>query len=164
MSAYWAVARLQLHREALALRFLEAAGYQPYYPLMREWARRFGRKIELRRPLFPGYAFLVVKLQWSQARWAPGVATLLMDGLVPARCPDRLIDEIRRREVRGAIELPKAGLKRGDRVRILAGPFNGQLAVYAGMKPRERVEVLLQLLGGQQRVTLAKGDVAAVSP
>jgi transcriptional antiterminator RfaH len=164
MSAYWAVARLQANREQLALHFLEAEGYQPYYPLMREWARRYGRKVELRPPLFPGYAFIVVTLQWSRARWSPGVAHLLMDGLVPARCPDRVIDEIRRREVRGAIELPKPGLQRGDRVRILAGPFCGHLAIYTGMKPRERIEVLLQLLGGQQRVTLAKGDVAAVSP
>jgi hypothetical protein len=30
------------------------------------------------------------------------------------------------------------------------------------MKPRERVEILLQLLGGEQRVTLSKGDVEAV--
>jgi transcriptional antiterminator RfaH len=164
MSAFWAVARLQTNREQLALHFLEAEGYQPYYPLMREWARRYGRKVELRPPLFPGYAFIVVTLQWSRARWSPGVAHLLMDGLVPARCPERVIDEIRRREVRGAIELPKAGLQRGDRVRIVAGPFYGHLAIYTGMKPRERIEVLLQLLGGQQRVTLAKGDVAAVSP
>jgi len=42
------------------------------------------------------------------------------------------------------------------------GPFQGQLALYAGMKPRERVEVLLALLGGQQRVTLPKGDIEAV--
>ena len=27
------------------------------------------------------------------------------------------------------------------------------------MKPRERVEILLQLLGGEQRVTLAKKDI-----
>jgi hypothetical protein len=38
----------------------------------------------------------------------------------------------------------------------------GQLGIYAGMKPRHRVEVLLQLLGAQQRVTLPWGDVEAV--
>jgi len=151
---FWAVARLQPNREHLALHFLEREGFSPYYPCLREVARRYGRKVELRPPLFPGYAFIVVTLQWSRARWAPGVATLLMDGLVPARCPDRVVEEIRRREVRGAIELPKAGLQRGDRVRILAGPFSGHLAIYAGMKPRERVEVLLQLLGAGRRLEL----------
>jgi transcription antitermination factor NusG len=53
-------------------------------------------------------------------------------------------------------------LKCGDRVRILAGPFKGLLAIYAGMSAHERVAVLLQILGGAQRVTLAQRDVEAV--
>jgi hypothetical protein len=36
------------------------------------------------------------------------------------------------------------------------------LAIFADMKPRQRVEILLQLLGGEQRVTLAKKDVEVV--
>jgi hypothetical protein len=50
----------------------------------------------------------------------------------------------------------------GDRVRILRGPFSGRLAVFADMKPRERVEVLLRLLGGERHVTLARCDIEAV--
>ena len=58
------------------------------------------------------------------------------------------------------IELPKRpGLKPGDQVRILQGPFAGRLGLYAGMRPHERVLVLLALLGGQQRVELPKDDV-----
>src|SRR5262245_31460828 len=81
----------------------------------------------------------------------------------PFRCR-AYIAEIKARERGGLIELPRApALRAGDPVRVLAGPFQGQLALYAGMKPRERVEVLLQLLGGQQRVTLARGDVDFVA-
>jgi transcription antitermination factor NusG len=47
-------------------------------------------------------------------------------------------------------------LRRGTRVRILRGPFTGHLAIFAGMKPRERVEVLLALLGRQSRIVLAR--------
>jgi transcriptional antiterminator RfaH len=157
--SFWAVAQLQPSREALALHFLEVEGFQPYYPHIRERRARYGRKVEARPPLFPGYAFILIQLQWSRARWSPGVARLLMDGLVPARCPDRVVDEIRRREVRGAIELPKPGLQRGDRVRITAGPFQGQLGLYEGMGPRERILVLLSVLG---RVELPARDVEAV--
>ena len=78
--------------------------------------------------------------------------------------PDGVIAEIRRREVNGLIELPEPPLRRGARVRILRGPFTGHLAIFADMKPRERVEILLQLLGGEQRVTLAKNDIEAVRP
>jgi hypothetical protein len=36
------------------------------------------------------------------------------------------------------------------------------LAIYTDMKPRERVEVLLRLLGGEHRVILAKQDIEVV--
>jgi hypothetical protein len=63
--------------------------------------------------------------------------------------------KIRRREVPGAIELPKLpGMKPGDRVCVSGGPFAGHLGLYAGMTGRQRVEVLLMLLGGT-------GDAAA---
>jgi transcriptional antiterminator RfaH len=88
-----------------------------------------------------------------------------MDGAAPAKVPDPVIAEIRQREVNGLIELaPAPAPRRGDRVRILQGPFAGHLAIFADMKPRERVEILLQLLGGQQKVELARDAIEAVGP
>ena len=49
----------------------------------------------------------------------------------------------------------KPGLRRGDQVRITRGPMAERLAIYDGMKGRERVEVLLAMLGSVQRVELA---------
>ena len=140
------------------------AGYTVYYPRLRDRRIRHGRRVELRPALFPGYAFVLIRLQqWYAARWAPGTLGLIMDGVGPAKVPDTVIDEIRLREVDGLIELvPPPTLRRGVRVRILHGPFSGCLAVYADMRPRERVEILLQLLGGEQRVTLAKKDIEVV--
>jgi len=77
--------------------------------------------------------------------------------------PDAVIAEIRAREVAGLIELPKPPQVRlGDAVQILRGPFARKLAIYAGMKPRQRVEVLLALLGSLQRMTLAADAVEAI--
>src|SRR5262249_27330721 len=77
--------------------------------------------------------------------------------------PDAVIDEIRPRERGGLIELPKPPVARpGHAVKILRGPFSGRLAIYAGMRPKARVEVLLSLLGSSQRVTLAADAVEAV--
>jgi transcription antitermination factor NusG len=79
------------------------------------------------------------------------------------RLPDRIIAELRERERDGAIELPKPrGLTAGDAIRILGGPFEGHLALYAGMRPHQRVEVLLAVLGSQQRAVLRRRDVAAL--
>ena len=139
---------------------LALAGYQTYYPRLRDRRIRHGRRVELRPALFPGYAFIAVELQWHAARWTAGVINLIMDGVGPARVPDAVIAEIRSREVGGLIELaPSLPLRRDARVRILRGPFTGHLAIFADVRPRERVEILLQLLGGEQRVTLAKKDI-----
>jgi transcriptional antiterminator RfaH len=105
----------------------------------------------------------VIEAQWYAARWSIGVIGLIMDGIQPARVADQIIDDLRKRERNGLIELSqRSGLKPGDRVRLLRGPFAGHLVIFAGMKPRERVEVLLTFLGAQQRVTLSQDDVERV--
>jgi transcriptional antiterminator RfaH len=158
--SYWAVARLEPHREQLALRCLGLAGYETYFPRLREHRISHGRRIEIRPPLFPGYCFLTVEAQWYAARWSIGVIGLIMDGIRPARVADQIIDDLRKRERNGLIELPKRpALQPDDQVRILQGPFAGHLGLYAGQRAHERVLVLLALLGGQQRVELARDAV-----
>ena len=160
---YWACARLVPRQEKLALFHLERIGFATYLPRLREWRRSHGRKIETRPPLFPGYCFLTIELQWHAARWSAGILGLIMDGVRPARVADQIIDDLRQRERNGLIELaspPK--FKPGDQVRVTQGPFVGHLGLYAGMKPRERVEILLQLLGAEQRVELPKDAVEVV--
>jgi transcriptional antiterminator RfaH len=159
---FWACAQLKPQQERLALHFLGLAGFETYLPRLRDHRVRGGRRVETSPPLFPGYAFVVVQLQWVDACYAPGVVRLVLDGERPARVPDRIIEDLRKRERNGLIELPRArGLRAGDRLRVLRGPFAGHLALYAGQAPHERVAVLLALLGGQRRVTLPKGDLEA---
>jgi transcriptional antiterminator RfaH len=159
---YWAAAQLQPQRDTLALHFLRQAGFETYAPRLRERRIVHGRKVTRTPLLFPAYAFVYIQMQWHAARWAPGVVRLVMDGAQPARVPDAVIAEIKAREHGGLVELPKPSPARlGDRVKVTAGPFAGHVGLYAGMKPRERVEVLLRILGGAQRVTLA---AAAIEP
>src|SRR6516225_5802020 len=159
--SYWCVARLEANRERLAVHCLGLAGYEVYLPRLRGHRISQGRKIEVRPPLFPGYAFLTVEAQWHAARWSIGILGLIMDGIRPAKVADSVIEEIRSRERGGLVELPRRdGLKAGDQVRILTGAFEGHLGLYAGMRPH--VLVLLALLGGQQRVELPKDSIEAV--
>jgi transcriptional antiterminator RfaH len=158
--AYWTCARLMPRQQALALHCLGLAGYETYLPRLRERRVSRGRRITVTPPLFPGYCFILIQLQWHRARWSPGIAAIIRDGECPAKVPDTVIAEIRGRECGGLIELPKPpGFRRGDQVRIVRGVFQGHLGLYEGMRPHERVEVLLALLGGQQRVTLPRASI-----
>ena len=110
--------------------------------------------------LFPSYAFVLIEWQWHAARWAPGVTRLIQNGgEEPARVPDRIIDELRSRERCGLVELPppppSPRFRPGDKVCVTTGPLTGFPGLVSTMRPRQRVEVLLQMLGGLQRVELA---------
>ena len=145
---YWAAAQLQPQRDALALHFLRQAGFETYAPRLRERRTVQGRRVVRTPLLFPAYAFVFIRMQWHAARWAPGVIRLVMDGAAPARVPDAVIDEIRRRLNRIAQTVAGASRRcRADPARSI----RGKLAIYAGMKPRQRVEVLLSLLGSSQQ-------------
>jgi transcriptional antiterminator RfaH len=150
-------------REALALRCLGLAGFVTYCPRLRAQRLSHGRRIEVRPLLFPGYCFVVIELQWHAARWAPGMLGLIMAGDGPARVPDAVIAELRSRERDGLVELPKPpGLQHRDAIRVVHGPLQGLRGLYDGMKPRERVAVLLQILGDRQRVELAANAIERV--
>jgi transcriptional antiterminator RfaH len=139
-------------------------GFEVYCPRLREQVRIRGRKIERTPPLFRGYTFVLIVSAWYSARWSPGVVRLVMDGEAPAHVPDAVIAEIRSRERNGFVVLPKprSGLVPGARVRVTSGLLCGQIGLLAALRPHERVLVLLQMLGGQQRTELATSAIEAV--
>src|SRR5215831_13518511 len=160
---YWCCAQIEPRRERLAVHCLALAGYQVYQPLLREQRRHRGREVPATPPLFPGYAFVLIVSGWWDARWSAGVRRLVMDGEQPARVPDEVIAEIRSRERNGLVELPKPrGFVPGMRVRVVSGPLSEQIGMLAVLRPHERVLVLLHLLGGQQKVELARGAIEAI--
>jgi transcriptional antiterminator RfaH len=158
--AYWTCAQTAPQREAAAQHFLALAGYRSYLPRLRVVRAHRGRKTESRPPLFPAYLFIWITAGWWSARWCPHVVRLLTAGDGPMPVPAGIVDEIRAREHNGLVELPKrAAFELGERVRITQGAFADHFGLYQGMRPHERVLVLLQILGSSQRVELARNSV-----
>jgi transcription antitermination factor NusG len=164
MSEYWCCAQVESNRERVASHFLQVFGYQTYCPYFREPRRNHGRKVARASPLFPSYIFTkIVGGLWWRARWSPHVIRLVMDGEKPAVLRDEIVAEIRGRERNGFVELPKPrGLIPGTKVRLVSGPFCDRIGLVAGLRAHERVLVLLNLLGGQQRVELSRSVIEAV--
>ena len=104
-------------------------GFEVYSPRIR--SPQGSRREDVTRPLFPGYCFVAIVLQWHAARWSPGVVRIVLDGAVPANVPDCIIAQLHERERNGVIELPKLpGMRAGDRVRVTRGPLAGLAGLY----------------------------------
>ena len=158
---FWTAAQLTPNRTALALHFLQQAGYETYDPLTRLERVHRGRRVNVLHQLFPGYAFVYIIDRWYSAAWAPGVVRLIKDGERPAVVPDRVISELRKRERNGVIHIPRGGFAIGEKVKVVAGPFAGRSAIFAGQSAHERVIVLLMLLG-VSRVELQRSAISPV--
>jgi transcriptional antiterminator RfaH len=153
--AFWSVAQTESLREKTAQRFLEQAGFENYLPMIRTENRI--------APLFPGYLFVRIIDRWAAISSTIGIISLLSSGELPAKVPDPVIAEIKRKERSGVVTLPRPrGLQPGDRVRIVAGSFMDRLGLHAGMSTQQRQFVLLELLGRRVRVELPNRYVQRV--
>jgi transcription antitermination factor NusG len=119
-------------------------------------------------PLFPGYLFVQADLDrvgQAAINWVPGVLSLVSFGGIPAAVPDRVIEHIRQRlaEIEDRLGQERsvtAPFRRGDRVRITAGPLRELDAVFdRPLTSSGRVRVLIQFLG---RLAACEVDLEAL--
>lgn len=161
----WYLVYTKPRQEAVAHTNLQRQDYVTYLPLVRQARRRGGRKVSVVGPMFPRYLF--VRLDRHTDNWAPirstlGVVSIVRFGHVAAAVPDDLIALLRAREDdRGIQVLPADDYKRGARVRITDGGLMGYEAMFVARTSRDRVVVLLQILGKYTRVSV---DAAAIEP
>ena len=87
----------------------------------------------------------------------------MSDGSNPAAVPHGVIDALRQREdTQGFVQLERPPrFAPGDKVRVLEGAFCDCYGLYEGMSGRERVAILLDLLGRKVRVMLDTEFVGA---
>jgi transcriptional antiterminator RfaH len=149
--SYWAVAQTETQREHTVRLLLMRAGFMTYLPRIKHRGRI--------QPLFPGYLFIRLADRWYSVMWTAGVVRLLMSGDQPAKLPEDVVTQIRKREHGGFVKLPIQRLKKGQKVRIVRGSFEGQIALYEGMSGKDRERVLLNLLGQKVPVELPSRDL-----
>lgn len=163
----WYLVYTKPRQEEVALTNLERQGYDAYLPRVRQWRRRQGRRIQVVGPLFPRYLFIHLDTQtdnWAPIRSTLGVATLVRFGRAPARVPDELVTFLRQSEgQQGLHEWAEPEYLVGDRVRVAEGAFLGYQGILLARTSRERVVVLLDIVGRQIRTQvgvaqLERGD------
>lgn len=162
----WYAVHTKPNAEYRAARLLQEKELEVFFPEVRSWKPRRGYRTE---PLFPGYLF--VRADWENVplaavTWTPGVRRVVGFGGRPAVVPDEVIgfirDRLERLEARGGLR-PHM-LKPGQRVRFVAGPFQGLEAVFEGyLRATDRVRVLLEFLGQVSRADVPATHVVPVA-
>jgi transcriptional antiterminator RfaH len=162
----WHVVQTHPNAEAKAAEHLERQGYSTYLPRYLK-RRRHARRIEvISAPLFPRYLFVMIDIltqRWHSIQSTIGVSRLVCSGGEPAVLPAAVISELQsRHNDAGFVQLDlRPRFKPGDEVRIVEGAFTECLGLYDGMADRERVAILLDLLGRKVRVALSGHAIAA---
>lgn len=162
----WHVVQTHPHAEEKAAAHLLRQGYSIYLPRYLK-RRRHARRIEtVSAPLFPRYLFVAIDRmtqRWRSIHSTVGVTYLVCNGEDPAWVPDKVISELRGREdERGFVHLDlRPRFVSGDKIRVVDGVFDACLGLFDGMADRDRVAILLDLLGRKVRVVLDGDAVAA---
>ncbi len=161
----WYLVYCKPRQETVARENLERQGYEIYLPFMREVRRRQGKRIAAVAPMFPRYLFVHLSNQtdnWAPIRSTLGVVSLIRFGAAAARVPDELIAALRSREDTQGIQiLPVEEYKPGGRVRITQGSFAGYEGIFQASSGRDRVTVLLDILGRNARTVV---DASSIEP
>ena len=162
----WFVAHTHPHAEGKATSHLSRQGFQIYFPRYLK-RRRHARRIEtVAAPLFPRYLFVAIDLnvqRWRSIYSTVGVSRLVCNGDDPSPVPDGIVEALKQREdSSGFIKLDaRPPFRAGDKIRVLDGAFSSCLGLFEGMAERERIAILLDLLGRKVRVILDADLVAA---
>lgn len=150
MDDKWYALRVKPRKERAVYERLQAKDIDAYFPVVR--VKPKNPRAAKKKPYFPGYMFVNVDLEQigsNTFNWMPGTIGLVSFDGEPASVPEKLILELKERlakiEEAGGLELQ--GLKSGDRVRIIEGPFAGYEAIFDSRLPgKDRIQVLLAFL------------------
>ncbi len=158
MSNAWYLIYSKPNQERIARDNLERQGYQVFFPQIRNNHRHARSLVKVISPLFPRYLFVSLNKvldNWSPIRSTIGVANIVRFGDLPLAVPPTLIDSIKARVGEQCIvNATERQFSKNEKVRILFGSMAGYEAIFCAKSSRERVSLLLDILGRSAEIVL----------
>ena len=159
----WYVVHSAPNSECKAAFHLKAQGFTAFLPQIEKTIRHARQLRAIRAALFPRYLFVRLNLdrdRWLSVRSTIGVSRLFThsDGR-PAPVPYGVVETLLEQTDGGLVRLD-TGLKAGQRVRLLTGPFSDLVGTIARFDDAGRLRVLLELMGTEVPVSVHRSAVA----
>lgn len=140
-------------RTSQALR--SEADLEVFCPLIRFERKRGKGKSWVTEAMFPGYVFARFHYpdQHRLVRACRGVIKIVGFGPEPSVVPEEIVHELRQSVQDEETLVIEAGIRCGEEVNVVEGPFRGLRAVVSRTMPgRARVAILMELLGMEREV------------
>lgn len=166
VASAWYVAYTKPRQEQFAQENLRRQGFSVYLPTLKFLKYHGSRRRVAFEPLFPRYLFFKpahAPQSIASVRSTIGVRTVVRFGTVPATLKPDTLESIRVFECqRNAADLTElSGFERGLAVVVTSGPLIG-LHGLVHMVSKERVVILMHLLGEETKVRLSPGELKLV--
>jgi transcription elongation factor/antiterminator RfaH len=160
----WYVVNVLPNQEVRADLNLRQQGFESWLPRVRR-ARRHARRVDtVLAPFFPGYLFVRLDRavdHWRSINGTFGVRRLLCQDDRPLVVPNGLVETLQGTvDEDGLLIVPTDQLRIGDQVRLLSGPFADSVGTLVRLAGKERVGLLLNLLGREVETLISRRMIA----
>ena len=161
----WFVVQSKPKQETLAEVNLGRQGYETYCPRIIQKHRYRGRWKKIIKPLVPRYLFVQLEQgrdDFSPIRSTLGVTGLVRFGGVPRGLTPGLIEEIKTREDdKQGIHVGRPQWQAGEEIEIVDGALSGLKGLFLAESGEERVVVLLNMLGRENKVVVTQDAIVS---
>lgn len=149
----WFVLNTKPKKEFQVERLFTEGGIRIYFPKYRLESRA--------KPFFPGYGFIHFDYprDFRLVKYTRGVKRIVGNDAGPIPIEETVIDQIKKRELNGYIELNKYGEQPGigDEVVVMEGPLKGLKGIFRReLTDSERVLILLNYISYQGQLIIEK--------
>ena len=149
---HWYAVYAQPHWESIAQLRLQAQNFRTFLPLHSMTVHHARKRQTVLAPLFPRYLFVVLDLRrdrWRAVNSTRGVTSLIMHEGLPAAIRSGVVETLLNSSTPEGEICFSSEMAPGSRVRLVAGPFAGQLGILRDLSRSGRVRVLIEMMGAQ---------------
>lgn len=160
----WYVAATAPQKEIFAVRNLRQQNFRTFFPQVKRGRVSRNKTTQFLQPLFPGYIF--VYFDSAMDRWQAINSTYGVRKLVGARdchpnaVPGQVMDKLLACCPSEIWDCKGSGLRPGQSVELISGPFAGVPATFDEFLPKDRVRILLNWLNRDISVIITANNIS----
>ncbi len=153
----WFIVQIKPNSYGLADRNLIRQGFETFIPEMNITTRKNNKFVDKKVFVFPGYIFVSFNpdsSKWNKINSTYGVSKIISFNKKPSEVSSDLILELKTRYGTKSNPTLKENLQIGDSIKFHSGPFANLIAEVESVDENNRICVLLESMGGYQRLKL----------